>query len=239
MWCGSTTTLSQHHHHLLPKTNSLTSHSCHSFPFTHQQLGAALNCIGLWMLLPALVAGSEKQRWEWKAGSYCGIVIPNEIHLPSKRYMWLLFLPFILTLQPTGLTLPAKMVHATLLPSPKASSLGWASQHITFPFDPAAHERGCCVATQVPYLPLLNNQREKNIPCDCTVENCIENCIFCTCSDGQMKALQISFSSSPPNSWVFVCIHFFSASVFPLWYNYAYTEYPLPLCKITDVAIPG
>lgn len=53
-----------------------------------------------------------------------------------------------------------------------------------------------------------------------TAENCIENCICCTCSDEQIKALHITFSSSPTNAWVFVFTHFFSASGIWLWYNW-------------------
>ena len=138
--------------------------------------------------------------WKW-----CWHCYPKLNSSAFKRYTWLLFLPLTLTLRPTGLILPAKMVHATLLlPSPMACSLGWASQHITFPFDPAAHER----AVVWPHKYHTYQQPEGKKTCDCTAENCIENCICCTCSDGQMKALQISFSSCT-TKLLGVCFHTF------------------------------
>lgn len=164
MSCGSMTTLSQHHHQLLTKNNSPTSHSCYSFPFTP----ATGSCIELYWFMNACastgsgIGEAEVVVWGWKWLWHCH---PKLNSSAFKIYMRLLFFPLTLTSRPTVLTLPAKMVHSMLLPSPMASSLGWASQHFffdtAFPFDPAAHERGCCVATQVPNLALLNNQRGK------------------------------------------------------------------------------
>lgn len=199
---GSMTPLSQHNHQLLPKNNSPTSHSCHSFPFPP----VTGNCIELYWFMNAWVStgsriGEAEVRMKgWKWLWHCH---PKLNSSAFKRYMW----PLTLTLQPRHLTLPAKMVHATLLPSPMASSLGRASQHITFPFDPAAHERGCYVATQVPYLPLLNNQRgKKHVTAQLRIV--LKTVFFAPCSNGQMKALQISFHSCT-TKFLGVCFHTF------------------------------
>lgn len=96
-----------------------------------------------------------------------------------------------------------------------ASSLGWASQPIRFPVDPAAHGRGGCAATQVPYFLLLNSQMGKHgkYSWELYWELYLLHMLRWT-----NKGL--TFSSSSTNAWVFVFTHFFSASGIWLWYNW-------------------
>lgn len=203
-YCGSMTTLSQHHHHLLPKNNS-------HFPLLSLLPIHTSNWELYWFMNASASTGSRIREAEvgvkgWKLLWHCH----PKWNSSAFKKIHVTFFPTLhidLAAHRSDSSCQNGACHPSAKPQGLLSRLSFTACNTSF--WPCSSWKGLlCGHINTILTTAQQPEGKKTHHVTAQLRIVLRTVFFCTCLDGQMKALQISFSSCT-TKLLGVCLHTF------------------------------